>query len=241
MDPASVALQLLALPNVLTDPDVLAPDGPLAGELRSGRMVVVHDAFRASWAEQVWKALNESRAWQPYEGSQGPFHYRHHNLYDARTFPPVLTQCRIAFDGSEARQAVQAASGRDCSGPLQFGASWYMPGDYSLPHDDSLEVPETECRRQVSFVWHLTKQWQPEWGGHLYWAATQQYFPPSFNSLYLFTIGPGQHHFVAPVSQWAQGKRLTVNGWFTGTDFYPQADPPSVQLPLEVRPSVGAR
>ena len=40
----------------------------------------------------------------------------------------------------------------------------YQSGDHSLPHTDWVG------QRTVSYVWHLSKGWRPEWGGALYWA-----------------------------------------------------------------------
>jgi Rps23 Pro-64 3,4-dihydroxylase Tpa1-like proline 4-hydroxylase len=34
----------------------------------------------------------------------------------------------------------------------------------------------------------------------------------------LFNVGPDTSHFVTTVSPYAQGKRLTINGWWTGSD-----------------------
>jgi Rps23 Pro-64 3,4-dihydroxylase Tpa1-like proline 4-hydroxylase len=65
-------------------------------------------------------------------------------------------------------------------------------------------------------VWHLAKDWRSEWGGALFWCSKGCYLPPVFNTLWLFNVGPESNHFVTEVSPYAQGKRLTVNGWWTG-------------------------
>ena len=62
------------------------------------------------------------------------------------------------------------------------------------------------------------KEWRPEWGGALFWCPRSAYVPPQFNSLILFNIGQDSAHFVTTVSPDAQGKRLTINGWWTGPD-----------------------
>ena len=106
-------------------------------------------------------------------------------------------------------------SGRLCEGPTVFTASWYLPGDHSLPHTDAIRSG-SDGRRQVAFVWHLAKDWQPEWGGALFWCPKALYLPPVFNTLVLFNVGPATSHFVTQVSPSAQGKRLAINGWWTG-------------------------
>jgi Rps23 Pro-64 3,4-dihydroxylase Tpa1-like proline 4-hydroxylase len=73
----------------------------------------------------------------------------------------------------------------------------------------------SECR-QVAFIWHLTRDWRPGWGGELYWIPSDRYLAPGFNTLFLFTVGPDTRHFVTAVAPQATGKRLAVNGWWTG-------------------------
>jgi Rps23 Pro-64 3,4-dihydroxylase Tpa1-like proline 4-hydroxylase len=65
-------------------------------------------------------------------------------------------------------------------------------------------------------VWHLAKDWRPEWGGALFWCPKGCYLPPVFNTLWLFNVGPESIHFVTHVSPYARGKRLAINGWWTG-------------------------
>ena len=96
-----------------------------------------------------------------------------------------------------------------------FSASWYQSGDHSLPHTDKTSNAAGE-NRQVAFVWHLAKEWRPEWGGALFWCPRSAYVPPQFNSLILFNVGDDSAHFVTTVSPDAQGKRLAINGLVDG-------------------------
>ena len=68
----------------------------------------------------------------------------------------------------------------------------------------------------MAFVWHLTKDWDPKWGGDLYWCRAHHFVTPSFNTLALFTVGPDSAHFVTHVAPGARSKRLAINGWWTG-------------------------
>jgi Rps23 Pro-64 3,4-dihydroxylase Tpa1-like proline 4-hydroxylase len=72
------------------------------------------------------------------------------------------------------------------------------------------------ANRLVAFIWHLARDWRSEWGGALFWCPKSLYLPPVFNTLVLFNVGPDTHHFVTEVSPYAQGKRLAINGWWTG-------------------------
>jgi len=80
-----------------------------------------------------------------------------------------------------------------------------------LPHTDWVG------QRTVAYVWHLSKNWKPEWGGALYWAQNDHAvatFPASFNTLVLFSVTTRSAHFVTTVSPNHKGKRLTFNGWW---------------------------
>jgi len=208
----------------------------LREQLAAGRLIVIRDAFVASFAEQIHGSLDACTAWQIHEAYEKDFHYRHHNLYKKNDYPPDLTRCDQIFGSPATKALVQRLSGRECIGPTQLSASWYLPGDHSLPHDDAVEVTLTfpdgaiidpkirianelfgrMVKRQVAFVWHLAKHWQSEWGGAFFWCPKSLYLPPVFNSLVLFNVGPHSCHFVTEVSPYAQGKRLAVNGWWTG-------------------------
>ena len=212
----------------------------LRQQLGAGRLIVIRDAFVASFAEQIHGSLDACTAWQIHEAYQKDFHYRHHNLYEKSDYPPDLTWCEEIFRSSVTKTLAQRLSGRECAGPTLFSASWYLPGDHSLPHTDASELTfrarggsgdatidhkinianelftKAKFKRQVAFVWHLAKHWQSEWGGALFWCPKSVYLPPVFNTLVLFNVGPDSYHFVTEVSPYAQGKRLAVNGWWTG-------------------------
>lgn len=214
--------------RLLLDPEVLEPTNraQIAQALQAGKLVVIRDALKKEYAEKIHEALWQTEQWAPYETADGDFHFRHHNLYVREKFPPDLQHCRALFAAEDTKSLLTELSGRDCSANVAFGASWYMPFDYSLPHDDRTDGEPP--LRQVAFLWHLTKDWDPRWGGHLYWGPAQRLLRPSFNTLYLFTIDPYRVHFVAPVAANAGGKRLTVNGWWYGADPYPP-----VSLPVD--------
>lgn len=72
-------------------------------------------------------------------------------------------------------------------------------------------------QRTVAYIWHLSKDWKPEWGGGLYWAQDPHAvatYPASFNTLVLFSVSTKSSHFVTTVSPHATSQRLTFNGWW---------------------------
>jgi thiol-disulfide isomerase/thioredoxin len=229
---STVALGVPGTPKAGADAQATAAPSPLsieaylrppvraaltdAGErLAAGGLVEIRDAFEPDFAERMFRGLDSCAAWRVYENYEGAFHYHHHNLYDAEDYPPDLAWCSKIFDSPETKAWVTRLSARSCPGPAEVSASWYLPGDHSLPHNDVV-ANEADSNRQVAFVWHLSKDWRPEWGGALFWCSKGCYLPPVFNTLWLFNVGPESNHFVTHVSPYAQGKRLTINGWWTG-------------------------
>jgi len=200
-------------PKVLADPALVKTIGE---NLRRGRPCIIRDALDPRLAGEVAGALEVTEAWQPYQKDSPFFGYRHHNLYEPSRFPTPLRECQRIFDHPRSRALAGELSGRDCAGPVQLSASLYMPGDGSQPHDDASSL------RTVAFTWHLTRAWQPSWGGHFFWCAPPTAVVPSFNTLILFVVEQQKSfHFVQTVSAVAQGRRLAVNGWWTAQ----QADP----------------
>jgi thioredoxin 1 len=208
-EPSTLSIESYLRPSVRA---ALKDVGP---RLAAGGLVAIRDAFEADFAERMHRSLDSCATWGLYEGYDEHFHYHHHNLYEVAEFPADLAWCGKIFDSSETKALLTRLSGRGCPGPTEFSASWYLPGDHSLPHND-VGANDANSNRQVAFVWHLAKDWRSEWGGALFWCSKGCYLPPVFNTLWLFNVGPESSHFVTHVSPYAQGKRLAINGWWTG-------------------------
>ncbi|MEO7971848.1 MAG: 2OG-Fe(II) oxygenase family protein [bacterium] len=188
----------------------------IRAHLASGNLVLIRDALQEAVAQRMFACLDQYGDWKTYENYEGHFHYHHHNIYEDELYPADLTWCQGIFASEETKSVVQELSQRDCSGNTIFSASLYKPGDYSFPHNDFAGVQG--AHRQVAFIWHLSKGWQPNWGGHLFWCRTNRYISPSFNSLILFNVGPDSYHHVTQVSPHATSKRLAISGWWTSID-----------------------
>jgi hypothetical protein len=206
----SLSIATVLRPGLLDRPGLKAR---LREETTSGRMCVIRNAFAQEFADGIARALETTTEWKPYEDFKQPyFHYTHHNLYESARFGGELRRCHDIFGSRPTRDLMGELFNVDCGGEVQFGASLYLPGDYSLPHDDRYGP------RSLAFVWHLARNWDPSWGGHLYWAPTMTYLKPTFNTLTIFPVSKRSWHFVCPVSPYAKSQRLTVNGWWTFTD-----------------------
>lgn len=194
----------------------------ISAQLAQGRLVVIKNAFQEAFAERMFTCLNQFRDWKLYEDYQPHFHYHHHNIYNEKLFPPELAQCREIFSSDETKHFAARLSQRDCSGETTLSASLYRPGDHSLPHNDFLTRDDQP--RQTAFVWHLTKEWQDDWGGAFYWCKEGRSLIPAFNTLLLFNVDPNSKHFVTLVSPHAQGKRLAISGWWHGRTGSPSTE-----------------
>jgi hypothetical protein len=195
----------------------------ISQHLIEGDLVIIRNVLKETFAERMFACLDCFSGWKLFEDSSENFHYHHHNIYDHDLFPTDLKWCYQIFQSESTKNFIRRLSQKDCKGGTGFSASWYMPGDHSLPHDDS--VYKNNGYRQVAFVWHLTKNWQPSWGGDFFWCPKSYSLSPSFNTLLLFNVKGHKLHFVTVVSPHVQSKRLAINGWWYGeTD---PDDPPT--------------
>ncbi len=211
-------------PGIFGDREIA---GQISENLVSGRLIVIREAFHETLAERISASLEAFEDWQLHEGYEHYFHYHHHNLSDPSAFPPDLRLCYEIFGSDSTKNFVRQLSHKDCEGETAFSASRYMPGDYSLPHTDS--VGEKDQYRQVALCLAPDETLEKRLGGDFFWCAKGRYIPPSFNTLLLFTVGHDSLHFVTHVSPHAKSKRLAVNGWWTGK-ICPENDPPRGQV-----------
>jgi hypothetical protein len=179
--------------------------------LDEGRAVVIPNAFQTDFAERVWRGIDSIDHWHLQQDVYPIFHSRNHNVLFERQFPPPLLECKRVFGSENAKEWMSRVSRRDCMGPIEFGASLYLPGDHNLPHRDA------GVARSMAFVWNLTREWQDDWGGGFFWCPSGTTVVPRFNTLVLFNTSLSSLHFVTLVSPFARGKRLAVSGWWSRT------------------------
>lgn len=90
-------------------------------------------------------------------------------------------------------------------------ATAYGPGDFLTGHDD--DVPGKD--RIAAYVFGLTPQWRPEWGGVLLFHEEGEErvagHVPRYNVLDLFAVP--QRHSVSIVTPAAPARRYAVTGW----------------------------
>ena len=210
--------------SLLEDPTLLKE---AARHLQEGHLVVLQDAFQVEFAESVWSIMTDpSFDWEPFSvKSQSGYNYNKHvpvqrcknstagvdQIFrhpDSRNFIAKL----LYGDGLPPFDGRIDMEKYNLDGDIRVLPSWYRPGDYHNPHDDRRE------NRVLTYLWQLTKDWKPEWGGAFYWAnahTTNAFQHPGFNTLILFAVTPHSIHGVTPVTQASEGhKRLTYSGRF---------------------------
>ncbi|WP_394831631.1 2OG-Fe(II) oxygenase [Pendulispora rubella] len=204
-DTAAGSIETLLRPGLFDDPGVWPRIGR---EIAQGRAVVIASAFEKGFAERVHTALDRCARWPSQEAAEPFFHYRHHALHDRGQYPPELLECHRIFTSRATRRLMSEVTGSDCAGPARFTAATYLAEDHTLPHTDALN------NHAIAYVWHLAKDWKPEWGGHFVWCPSGAIMSPAFNCLVLFKVSSESLHFVSSVSPLARGVRVAVGGWW---------------------------
>src|SRR5262249_61709290 len=140
--------------------------------LAAGGLVGIREAFEPEFAERMYRSLDACTTWRVYEKYEEHFHYHHHNLYKENEYPPDLAWCDKVFDSAATKAWATRLSGRSCIGPTVFSASWYLPGDHSLPHTDAI-ASGGGADRPVAFLWHLLKDRRGGGGGGFFFCPQE--------------------------------------------------------------------
>jgi SM-20-related protein len=165
--------------------------------------------FHENWEENARRKMSEEGT-----AAGGGFGYYFHRTFEHEvTCDCPVCETRKLLSTAELIRRVSGATGISLSTIGHNFASYYAPGDFLSTHTD-------KDNGKVAFVWNLTKNWRPQWGGTLSllntdWRFVEKTVTPEFNSLVLFDVrGEGRPHFVSPVFPGVKEKRLAYSGWF---------------------------
>jgi Rps23 Pro-64 3,4-dihydroxylase Tpa1-like proline 4-hydroxylase len=136
-----------------------------------------------------------------------------YDSYYAGTIPDPEISAFFEFLNSPAMlDFVRTVTG---AGEIAFAdaqATRYRRGHFLTAHDDGVEGKS----RVAAFVFNLTRDWRPDWGGILNFTGADGHidggFTPSFNALNIFAV-PQPHH-VSVIAPYAGASRISVTGWF---------------------------
>lgn len=169
-------------------------------------------SVRAEMSEAQRAALDTA----VYAGARGGFQYRYETIR-----VPDDAKLRLASDHlldglahwlstGPARDFLKTVTGREDVDYVDAQATAYAPGDFLTAHDDDVAGK----RRTAAYVFGLTPQWRPEWGGLLLFHDDRRIsdgFVPAFNTLNIFRVP--QRHSVSEVTRAAPHRRYSVTGW----------------------------
>lgn len=196
-------------PTVFDDEDRVAW---IRGELRAGNLVVISNAFDGDFAERAHACLEQSRSWRPVRR----FDAREQLCREVMTgddSAPELVWMHEAVSSGSTRRWVEDLSGCSCDGATELEAQRFLPGHYSNMDSGA------NGSRTVAILWHLSKDWDPTWGGDLVWNLSGAVIQPSFNTMYMFRVDPEQSPFtVSPVIPAARGRRLSIACWWSASE-----------------------
>lgn len=145
--------------------------------------------------------------------------FRHGNFtYRFKRSTPHVKECscyecnfRSAYlESAEFKEFIEQEA--EVKSPVLYESfcSVYEKGDYLSMHPDA--------KRGVAFIFNLTKNWIPEFGGLLNIQqedGTYKTIVPEYNSLTLLKLGDaGTSHFVSEVSKYATKCRIAISGWY---------------------------
>ena len=109
---------------------------------------------------------------------------------------------------------IKSVTGIDMRKLRHAFSSRYLSNFFLSPHPDREQG-------KIGFVYSLSKDWRPEWGGNLHfmdedYRTITRTVVPVFNRLTLFDIPSpsGVPHYVSHVAPGVKAKRLSVAGWF---------------------------
>jgi len=148
--------------------------------------------------------------------AEGKFAYNFYRTKDNHFDDCSCTECNLRkwLVQSECLDFISTATGTKYTDSDEVFAACYGIGDYLSPHVDS-------PNGTLGFVYQLTKNWLPEYGGLLHFMDDERQIVerievPTFNTLTLFHLpeNKGKWHFVSPVSPGTPELRFTYTGWF---------------------------
>lgn len=117
-----------------------------------------------------------------------------------------------ALKGDAFRAYFEEVSGIDLGPTPLVNAYSYSVGDFLSLHTDDVKD------KRLSFVFYLSPQWEPGFGGTLHLIdpdGNVLQISPEHNNLLIFDVTARTEHFISPVEASAGDKaRMTISGWF---------------------------
>ncbi|WP_444903913.1 2OG-Fe(II) oxygenase family protein [Microbulbifer sp. CnH-101-E] len=126
--------------------------------------------------------------------------------------PPHLASIYNLLSSEEMMSNIREITGMPSLTYLSAQLTAFAPGDFITRHKDDVQSE----KRRVAFVYNLSENWHPDWGGLLQFykndGTPTESWVPQYNSLCLFDV---KHvHSVTCVAPFAPQLRIAISGWF---------------------------
>ncbi len=182
--------------------------------MENGRPCAFSQEKRASMTDEQWEGIQKKITALGARGFQ--FCYGHYSVSDrnlatcrqdayVNIFRDFLKSDRF-FDFARSVTGVSEI----CN--IEILAGRYTAGDFLMMHDDT-----QKAERRVAFVFNLSKDWHPNWGGLTHFlecdGSVADTYVPTYNSLVFFTVPV--LHLVSYVMPFALRPRYSITGWLT--------------------------
>lgn len=127
------------------------------------RPVQIRNFLSNKYALALHAEMFDSAAWSDTSGYKRIYQY-HHRRLEADEGHPYLKRLTEIMERAEVKGFIYDISQSDVNGTSSSSATYYKVGDYMMPHtDQNLEGN----RRRIAFNLHMTKSWNPKFGGDL--------------------------------------------------------------------------
>jgi Rps23 Pro-64 3,4-dihydroxylase Tpa1-like proline 4-hydroxylase len=141
------------------------------------------------------------------------YHYYRLNTVHADACSCAICACRASFSAPENLAILSEVTGRSLSQLCSAFWSWFRAESFLSQHVDT-------GNGAVGFIYQLTRDWRPEYGGALHFAHETSagagvWIANRFNSLVLFDVDSSAKspHFVSTVAAGTRARRLALTGW----------------------------
>lgn len=206
--------------NFLIEEDAAA----LLGELRArqdwrqivnsgDRVFDLDRPARAAMSHAQRTALDDA----VFAGARTGFQHRYEAIRvpdgeeERRASRDPLAAFALMLSEGEGRDLLRHVTGFQAVDFADAQATAYEPGDFLTAHDDDV----VGKKRFAAYVYGLTPDWRPEWGGLLMFHAPDGEIDagllPRFNCLNIFAVP--QLHSVSMVTRAAPRRRYSITGW----------------------------
>lgn len=194
----------------------------VAEHVRSGGVAQIRGFLDEAFAEALQAELYEATGYRRVQSFSRFYQFRFLML-DSFEADSALGRAADMFDSAILKDWAGELLGLT-NGSAYFNqrtvahGTHYGPGDYTMIHSDGTGA------RRVSYVLHLTADWNVEDGGDLVFCDPMSHFHPAMNAMTLFATSSVSWHFVSPVRDppvRPGNKRLAFSGWFMSSFDFP--------------------